>query len=106
MSPWCAYWGAALPVPNGSLARWQHANFEVAIPDRIAMILKDDMSLPPVAKAGNILVFAGSEGRVHLGGAQIECHDLGAVEPMLSVVTIENDARMIKLTDNWNILCL
>ncbi len=44
---------------------WQQADLYIAVPDRIAVVLQDNMSLLFIAKTGNAAVLAGGKQRIH-----------------------------------------
>src|SRR3989442_12681483 len=61
------------------------------------MVLQDDVSSTLLAEAGNRLVLAGGQQRIHARSAKLELDDLLPVEPVLSVVAPEHDARAVPL---------
>ena len=70
------------------------------------MVLQDNVRLLFAAKAGNAVVLAGGEQRIHPGRACIIFNYICAVEPVLTVIALENDARPIELPYGTQLLVL
>src|SRR6266536_1794139 len=81
------------PAPSAGRAQ----DLEAAVADLVAVILQEDVALDPGAEAGDVLELAPGDGRLQLRAAEIVLEDLPRVQPVLDVVALDQDARLVPL---------
>src|SRR5437899_9936057 len=73
------------------------SDLEVSEPDVAPVILQQEMTFHPVAEAGDILEFAFSDSRLDRRAAALVLEHFGAIEPMLDVISADDNARLVDL---------
>src|SRR5690606_31905153 len=76
----------------------QRADADVAVPHEVAVVLQADHALAVRAEAGLLGEFAGGHARVPVVAALLVLGDLDAVEPVLDVRAVGDDADLVPLT--------
>src|SRR5262245_58796137 len=77
----------------------QRSDFKVAEPDFIAVVLQENSCLELCAEAGDVLVLAFGDCLQQRRALQFVFDDLRAVQPMLDVLALDEDARLVELAD-------
>src|SRR4051794_34652472 len=70
---------------------------DAAIPDLIVVVLKHDVTFALIGEARNRAILALRQQRIHARCLEVVANDERAVEPMLAVVSLDQNHRTIPL---------
>ena len=75
-----------------SLAFGEIADFDVSKPDVAVVVLQQQMAFHTVAETGYVLEFAFGNAGFHLLAATFILENLHAIEPMLDMISLNQNA--------------
>ena len=84
-----------------ALLRRQWADLDIAIVGFVGVVREEDMAAEFGAEPGDILEFALGHRGEDGGAAEFVFEGFDAVQPMLDVLALDEDARLIPVVDFW-----
>src|SRR5260370_31464954 len=91
--------GSRIRARLDSLTGSNWTDLQISKPDFFAVVLQEDGRRELRAKAGDILELAVGDGLHQLRGLQFVFDNLRAVQPMLHVLALHQDAGLIEFAD-------
>src|SRR5882724_7510215 len=80
---------------NGVAKSWQHPNLDIAGGDHVAVVLQTDVPGRVFPEARMRLELAARHLRVPIAAAELVLEQLEAVEPMLDVIAVHDEAGRV-----------
>src|SRR2546422_366427 len=84
----------------------QSAHANLAIPDLVAVMLQINEAGLFLRETRHVFKLAAGDQLIELCAAEFELHHLDAIEPILNLVALSNDADLVPFADRLELLVL